>query len=281
MAPVLDALRPLVSLLGQAPDPGQLADRLHQLADGGTTGQELVAVLAAAVTDARLAAPTLRFAGVLDVSGAVTAAAPVRLAQAQVLIEAAERVWAPGWELVLTVPGFLRGAFGQLQTDLGGGRGPRETSVALAEVAAAAQQRLVVAAPFLHTRFVARLVPVVERVLSGGGQVVVITRALSVTGPVRSSANEAAVAVLRAAGHRAGHPVVVRSWEEGALGIHFKVVVADDTVAYLGSANLTPAGAGAHAEVGALVRGDQVAVLGAWLDLVADELGRRRLPAST
>lgn len=280
MAAILDALRPLVSLLGQAIDPGRLAHRLHQLADDGATGQGLVAELAAAVTDARLAAPTLRFAGVVDDSGGVTAVAPVRLAQAEILIEAADRTWSPGWELVLTVPGFLRGAFGRLQAGSGGSRGPRETAVALTEVAAAAQRRLVVAAPFLHTGFVARLVPAVERVLSGGGQVVVVTRALSVTGPVRSSANEAAVATLRAAGDRAGHPVVVRSWEEGALGVHFKVVVADDTVAYLGSANLTPAGAGAHAEVGALVRGDQVGVLGAWLDLVADELGRRRLPSS-
>lgn len=49
---------------------------------------------------------------------------------------------------------------------------------------------------------------------------------------------------------------------------HLKVVVADDTAAYIGSANLTDAAlTGRNLELGVLVRGSQVAVVNALLDL--------------
>ncbi len=52
-----------------------------------------------------------------------------------------------------------------------------------------------------------------------------------------------------------------------------------DTRAYLGSANFTLGGSGAHAEVGVLLHGRQVMPPTRWVDTVANELARRRLPA--
>jgi phosphatidylserine/phosphatidylglycerophosphate/cardiolipin synthase-like enzyme len=49
---------------------------------------------------------------------------------------------------------------------------------------------------------------------------------------------------------------------------HLKVMVADGTIAYIGSANITAAGlAGRNLELGVLVRGAQVAVIDRVLDL--------------
>ncbi|WP_407698288.1 phospholipase D-like domain-containing protein [Streptomyces marianii] len=59
------------------------------------------------------------------------------------------------------------------------------------------------------------------------------------------------------------------------VGIHFKVVLADDQLAYIGSANLTPGGTRVHAEAGMLLRGSRVKALSRWLHVVADELTRR------
>ncbi len=212
----------------------------------------------------------------LDQAGRVTSEAAVRLAQAAVLTEAAAD---SGWELVLTVPGFLRTALDTLVAEQGAGARPRETTTTLRQVAAAARSRLVIAAPYLHTEFVRLLATDVERLLAAGGEVVVVTRALALTAPERSSANVEAVTLLRQAADRAGGRLTVRSWEEGGLGIHFKVLLADDELAYIGSANLTPGGTLAHAEAGVLLHGHGVAVLRRWLDVVCDELARRRLPA--
>ncbi len=126
------------------------------------------------------------------------------------------------WQLVLTVPPFLRGPLAELVAAHGDAARPRETSQVLAEVAASAQARLVLAAPYLHTRFVAALVPAVRRLLGAGEEVLVVTRALSLRAPERSSANVEAVGLLRDAGTCTGREVTVRSWEESGLGIHFK-----------------------------------------------------------
>nr|WP_225955288.1 phospholipase D-like domain-containing protein [Kibdelosporangium phytohabitans] len=204
-----------------------------------------------------------------------TPCAAVRLAQAQVLTEAAE----DSWELVLTVPGFLRRTLADLVAVNGDRSRPRETQATLVEVAATARDNLMIAAPYLHADFVTTLANPLQRVLQTGGAVTVITRALSLTAPERSSANVEAIALLRQVAERAGRAITVRSWEESGLGVHFKVVIADHRLAYLGSANLTPGGTAAHAEAGVLLRGPRVAALSRWLTAVADELARRRLPS--
>lgn len=150
----------------------------------------LLAAVTGVVADGPLVRPALMHAGVLDAAGAVTAAGATRLAQTLVLIEATQ---AGSWQLVLTVPGFLRGALDACVAGHGDGARPRETTAVLREVAGAARKRLLIAAPYLHEQFVHVLAPDVERVLADGGRVEVITRALSLTTPARSSANVSAV----------------------------------------------------------------------------------------
>lgn len=274
MARVLEALTPLTGLLTQAVDPVGAAYRLATSATAGAAGNTLVAQLQAAITDSGLARVVLQHAGVLDPAGAVTSDAAVRLAQAAVLTE----VYAADtdrWDLVLTVPGFMRLALDDLVAVHGDAARPLETTRAVLDVAGRADRRLLIGAPFLHGEFVGLLAPHVRRVSASGGQVVVVTRALSIAAPGRSSANVAAVTVLRDA---AGGALTVRSWEESGLGIHFKVVIAYGHTAYLGSANPTLAGSAGHAEAGVLLHGPQLASLERWLDAVCDELARRRLP---
>ena len=88
----------------------------------------------------------------------------------------------------------------------------------------------------------------------------------------------AAVTLLRDAAARADGTLAVYSWEESGLGVHFKIVLADLALAYLGSANLTPGGIAAHAEAGVLLRGEGIDGLAGWPDVVCAELVRRRLP---
>jgi hypothetical protein len=104
MVAVLDTLNPLAALVRQAAEPMTLAERLVELASSGATGQHIVSALWTRVTDHNLVIPALVRAGVLDATGSTAHDAYLRLAQAQVLVAAAE----DDWELVLTVPGFLR-----------------------------------------------------------------------------------------------------------------------------------------------------------------------------
>lgn len=282
MAAVLEVVGPLVTLLSQAADPVAVAAAAVACVERDDPAA-LVAGIDDAVEDGRLVGPVLRFAGVLDEQGHLGPLATVRAGQALVLLEAREQVWSPGWELLVTVPSFLRERYSQWAEVGVGGPGPvRETGQAVLEVAASARSRLIIASPYLRAAFIEGLVPSLRQVLAGGGEVFVLTRALSFSAPQRSSANAEAVQVLHEAGAEAaarGGRLVVRSWEGSSLGIHFKAVVADDEWAYLGSANLTTAGAGVQAETGALLRGKSVQTLGSWLRLVAEELGER-YPAS-
>lgn len=275
MAGVLDVVKPLAALIRQAAEPSTLAERLVNLAMAGATGPDIVAALSAEVVDRDLVVSALTHASVLAGDG-LTAVAAVRLAQAQVLIVSAEKEW----ELVFTVPGFLRRAFDDLASHDADHTRPRETRSTLIEVATTARHALLIAAPFLQDDLISSLIEPVERLLRGGGTVTVITRALSPAAPDRSTANVDAVTSLRRVAERVGRRITVRSWEEEGLGLHFKTVIADHRVAYLGSANLTLGGTFAQAEAGVLLRGPQVTQLARWLDTVADELAQRRLPAS-
>ena len=278
MAAVLDRVSPLVTLLSQAQDPAAVAGAAAACVSRDDPGA-LIAGVTASVEDGSLVGPVLRFAGILDERGGLGLHAAVRLGQALVLIEAREQVWEPGWELLVTVPDFLRETYASWVEGAGSKTGGvRETGQALLEVASSAQSRLIVASPYLQAEFIGGLVPALHNVLSGGGEVLVLTRALSGHAPERSWANVEAVQVLRDAAAEAtagGGRLIVRSWEELQLGLHFKVVIADDSWAYLGSANLTTHGAGKHAEAGALLRGESVETLAAWLRLVGDVLGER------
>lgn len=59
------------------------------------------------------------------------------------------------------------------------------------------------------------------------------------------------------------------STEVSDLGSHAKVCVADDSVCYLGSANLTAQGLGRHLELGARLHGPEVATIRAAVEAIA------------
>jgi phosphatidylserine/phosphatidylglycerophosphate/cardiolipin synthase-like enzyme len=247
------------------------------MALAGARGEAIRDALAGAVADSALATDVLKHAQILDADGAVTPIGSIRLGQAQAL---AEMQIDERCELVLTVPPFLRDALDDVaRGNMADGR-PRETLHVITEVASTARERLVIAAPYLHPVLMARLVGHVERITGGGGQAVIITRALSPASPSRSASNRESIALLRAAARRVGRQqLIVCSWEEEGLGIHLKAVIADHSLAYLGSANLTPWGAHCHAEAGVLLRGRQAAQLADWLSRVALALEGRRSSA--
>lgn len=285
MAAVLERVRPLAALLRQAHDPARLADKLVDVAaaaaNGDGDGSAVVSLLSEAVTDRFLVRQTLIRCGVLSDSGRLQPLGVVRLGQAAAVLESETEF---GFRLVLTVPSFLRPSLEQFVNEHGDAARPLETTIAIREAASSAGPRLQIAAPFLHTGFVRLLAPQVERVLNAGGQVQLVTRALSLKAPHRSSANWDAVTLLRHAADGKPGRLLVASWEESGLGIHFKVVLAHrqngTRAAYIGSSNLTPGGTLAHAEAGVLAEGPQVDALSRWLDLTVYELGRRRLPSA-
>jgi hypothetical protein len=282
VAALLDRVRPLAALLRQAHDPAGLADELVNVAaaaDGD--GSAVASLLSDAVTDRFLVRQTLVRCGVLTDSGRLEPLGVVRLGQAAAILESETE---SGFRLVLTVPSFLRPSLEQFVKEHGDAARPLETITAIREVAASAGPRLQIAAPYLHTGFITLLAPQVERVLNAGGQVQLVTRALSLKAQDRSSANLDAVTLLRHAADGNPGRLLVASWEETGLGIHFKVVLAHrengTQAAYIGSSNLTPGGTLAQAEAGVLAEGPQVDALSRWLDLTVDELRRRRLPSA-
>ncbi|MFF0089249.1 phospholipase D-like domain-containing protein [Streptomyces canus] len=274
MARVLEPLRPLVSLLQQAADPVRVAAAATSLAAAGATAAKVIEQVANAVTDQRLVPHTLVHAGVLREDGRLTEAAPLLLAQAHAMVAMSVE---DNWDLVLTVPTFLRDSLNSMSRDNGGPGLPLDTERTLRMVAESAKNRLVMAAPYLHPSFVSALAPAMADLLANGGRAVVITRALGVSAPKRSEANVDSVSILREAAGANGGRLKICSWDEPGLGVHFKVLLADEHLAYVGSANLTPGGTSSHAEAGVLLRGRRVRSLSRWLHVVADELIRRSL----
>lgn len=273
MARLLESLRPLVSLLLQAKEPVTTAAAATDLAAAAVPGYEVVNCISDAVTDRRLVPLALVHAGILDEAEyKLTPSAPLLLAQTHAMIAMAVE---ESWDIVLTVPVFLRDAVSHMSREYGGPGVPLDTGRTIRTVAQSAETRLVIAAPYLQTSFASVLAPAVTKLVDAGGSVLVITRALSRSSPERSNSNVAAVRVLRAAAGQARDNVEVCSWDERGIGIHFKVVLADERLAYIGSANLTRGGTAAHAEAGVLLRGTRVRSLSRWLDVVASELNLR------
>lgn len=287
MEGVLDALNPLIDLLEHVRDPDALADALLNATLStpvGASAEPLLDVCAAHGADRALIAPVLRAAGLIEPTAGPVTVSPTAVARAAAAQAVRADRAADRWQLVLTVPGFLREQLAAISAGHGPLTAPRETVTALPEVAGSARQRLIIGAPYLHTGFVQHLAGAVSTVLGAGGSVLVLTRALSLRAPEQSTANLEAVTLLREAaqsaqaqlGDRQRPALRVCSWEERGLGLHFKAVVADGQRAYLGSSNLTPGGTLGHAEVGVLLHSPRVALLERWLVAVADELDTRR-----
>jgi hypothetical protein len=278
VAAVLAAIAPLADLLLQAEDPVHLAGTiLADIEACSVDGHALIDLVSADVRDEGLVLPCLALAGIVNPdTRAINSDALIPAAQLMTVVEM--RTNADHWQLALTVPPFVRSSFTHMAADLPAVIRPIETLPAIQAVAQSARGRLILAAPYLHPTFMATFVPHVARIAAVGGTVLLLTRALSTLSEEQSRANVEALQKLRE-GVSNREVLVVRSWEEVGLGLHLKAVVADDHMAYIGSANLTMTGASAQAEAGVLLSGPSVRVLARWLDAVSRALGDRRLPS--
>jgi hypothetical protein len=276
VARLLDTVTPLADLLVRTPDPDATVASLRAAcADGPAAVVRVVReATEAAGVDPRLMTLAVAYAGITTTDGRVPTA--VELAAVGGALEILVESWRDGdVSLVFTVPAFLTTAFDTFSSSTPGVRAERTATVVTA-VAAGARSSLTIVAPYLATVAVDALVPHVVRVLDAGGVVTVVTRALSPRSPDPAKANIAVVGGLRdAASGRPGR-LRVSSWEEHGLGVHLKAVVADDTDAYLGSANLTGPGQLGHAEAGVRLPTRLARPLGRWLGLLADALDARR-----
>jgi hypothetical protein len=276
MARLLDAVTPLADLLARTPDPdATVASVRAACAHGAAEVERAVGeATGTAGIDPRLTTLAVAHAGITTADGG-----PPTLAELAAIGGALEILVDVRREtnvsLVFTVPAFLAAAFDTFTSTTPGVRAER-TAAVVSEVAAGARSSLTIVAPYLATVAVDALVPPARQVLSAGGVVTVITRALSPRSPEPAKSNITAVEALRdAAADRPGR-LRVSSWEEEGLGVHLKAVIADDTDAYLGSANLTGPGQLGHAEAGVRLPRRLARPLAEWVTLLADALDARR-----
>ena len=275
MARLLDAVTPLADLLARTPDPEATVASIRAACADGTAAvlRTTREAASAADIDARLITLAAARAGITATDSTLTVAELSAIGGAlEILVDTRRE---PDVSLVFTVPVFLSTAFDAFTSKALAVRAER-TAAVVSAVAAAARSSLTIAAPFLATVAMESLVPQARRVLDSGGTVTVVTRALSPRSPEPAQANITAVDALRHAA--AGRPgrLRVSSWEEDGLGVHLKAVVADDTDAYLGSANLTGPGQVGHAEAGVRLPARLASPLAEWLGLLADALDGRR-----
>jgi phosphatidylserine/phosphatidylglycerophosphate/cardiolipin synthase-like enzyme len=166
---------------------------------------------------------------------------------------AAGRRAPDGWELVAT----LR-SVGPLPGGL-----QRTTAETLIALATEARHRIRLSAPFLDPVGMGYIADALAAASTRGVRV-------ELAAPARSLAAPEAVAALRAAFAASGDPArlhLVRSRPDAPWS-HLKVMVADGTSAYIGSANVTAAGlAGRNLELGVLVRGPRVGAIERILEL--------------
>lgn len=207
------------------------------------------------------AEPALRYAGIVDDGGGLLPAAREQLIRLETIV-ATRAVDADRWDQVVTVPPYLRNAVPQGEV--------HETLRVLTDMIGRAEQRVVMASPFLDGGFDG-LSPEIARLIHRGGNFLLLTRDLENPG----SHNSKVVNGLR---DRCDHSssLEVVSWEEAGLGLHMKALVVDSRQAYVGSANFTRGGFGYHAELGVLLEGPSVAKVERLLQTLAEEMRSRK-----
>ena len=157
------------------------------------------------------------------------------------------------WEAVASVPAHLLSPY----------RLRRTTAETLIGLANGAKTKLRLAAPFMDEQGVGYLADSVVAATSRHVAVELIR-------PARGKGPQASAASLRSSVQKHGDPARFKLLDtaEGAPFPHLKVVTVDGVAAYIGSANFTAAALeGRNLEFGALVHGDEVQVIDAFLDM--------------
>ena len=150
--------------------------------------------------------------------------------------------------------------------------GMQQVTTQLLSMCRNAESELVLTSPFLETEGVEWLLPGLQGALERGVNVTLITRELNSGQP-----NRAAVADLFGSQiGEDGELHVYDYYEPSPSGeyplytLHSKVLVVDDTQAYVGSANFTKYGFSQNLEIGVIVKGHEVERLSSLLAHVVD-----------
>jgi phosphatidylserine/phosphatidylglycerophosphate/cardiolipin synthase-like enzyme len=164
------------------------------------------------------------------------------------------RVDVPAWDLVLSAPVTSRLPQGVRRT----------TAETLAALLSSAKRRIAMVAPFFDATGAVYLGESIAAATQRGVDVFLY---LPQDVARKEAALRALAQVVRATGDM--RRLVVLPADEPAPWPHLKVLVADGTAAYIGSANLTgPALGGANLELGVVVRGPQVEAIDHVLKLI-------------
>jgi len=156
-------------------------------------------------------------------------------------------VLAEPWDLVATLPSGAALPLGLRRT----------TGETLVELVVNAGRTLLLAAPFIDRLGLSFMGEALAAATSRGVSLEILL-------PTRSTHADDALNHLTAAIAAEGRSTnySVSRLRDDAPWAHLKVLTADSTAAYIGSANVTGAGIGGHnLELGVLVRGDPVAVV--------------------
>lgn len=139
-----------------------------------------------------------------------------------------------------------------------------------------AQESLLVVSPYLELSGIEWLVPGLEGALERGVDVTLVSRELEPGEPNY----EAIRSLVEVATGYDGELAVYDYYEHDPdtdrplYTLHSKVLIADDDVAYIGSANFTKYGFSENLEVGVVLTGDEVAELCRLVDYVVANGGR-------
>ncbi len=151
----------------------------------------------------------------------------------------------------------------------------RQTAGVLLDIIDHARTEVWITAPFIERTGLEFLTEAIVAALARGVSVALITRPESVASghisPFLERIEREGLTRLR---------VFEVATEASDLGSHAKVCLADDEVCYLGSANLTAYGLGRHLELGARLHGDNVSVIRAALEAIA-QLGEVVYPTDS
>ena len=161
--------------------------------------------------------------------------------------------------LVVTPPGECGVAFAERI-------GARTTRGVLIELAASAEHSLFLASPFVQLS--KRTVSGILGLALGAATARGVRLEVVSTDSGISAAKSSMLGVVRCDAATFYRPSSSLSYSE--LGSHAKVFMADEKVAYVGSANLTEPGLGGHLEMGLLVTGELAAQMAAfWRQLIS------------
>lgn len=137
-----------------------------------------------------------------------------------------------------------------LPSELGRPELSESYSLAALKLAEATKDALLMVSPFLESRGVAKLLEAILAALKRGVEVTIVTHGAE---NLSSSSSTALKELRREASQLPGCLTVYSANEECSVLLHSKLIVSDDALAIVGSANVTGRGLGTNLEAGVIL----------------------------